>query len=276
MASLFIHWNPDPELFTLFGFPIRYYGLLFLIGILLSLKAIRHLFKQEAIPENEVDALTVYGMIGIVIGARLGHCLFYEPSYYLAHPLEMLLPISIQEDGSISYIGYRGLASHGGALGLLLALLFFARKTGHSKLLILDLIAIATGLAAGFIRLANFMNSEIIGSPTNQSWGVIFEQVDKFPRHPAQLYEALSYFIIFGILWYLYHKKRERYPHGSFFGIALILIFSARLMLEFTKQNQVSFEEGMTLNMGQLLSFPYILLGIGCMVYARRITNFQK
>lgn len=267
MILNYIHWNPDPEIVNIFGISIRYYGLLFAGGFILCIYILGWIFKKENIPSQNLEKLSIYGMIGILAGARLGHCLFYEPSYYLSHPLEMILPITIPPDGGIKFIGYQGLASHGGVLGLLIALYFYSRKTKHSMIDTIDLIAVVTGLSFGFIRLGNFMNSEIIGIPTTKPWGVIFEQVDIIPRHPAQLYEAISYFIIFAIMMILYKKMRDRLKNGFFFGLATVLFVTARFIIEFVKENQVGFEDRMTLNMGQLLSLPYIVVGIGFIIY---------
>ncbi len=267
MILNYINWNLDPEIINIFGFSLRYYGLLFAVGIFLSINVLGWIYKRENIPSEHLEKLTIFGVIGILVGARLGHCLFYEPSYYLSHPLEMILPIAFPPGGGVEFIGYQGLASHGGALGLLIALYFYSRKTKHSIIDTIDLIAIVAALGSGFIRLANFMNSEIIGMPTTKPWGVIFERVDNVPRHPAQLYEAISYFIIFAIMMILYKKMRDKLKNGFFFGLVLVLIFIARFVIEFVKEDQVGFEEGMTFNMGQLLSLPYILIGIGFMIY---------
>ena len=267
MILNYIHWNPDPEIINIFGISIRYYGLLFVSGLILCIYILGWIYKKENIPSNNLEKLTIYGMIGIIVGARLGHCLFYEPSYYLSHPLEMILPITFPSDGGIKFTGYQGLASHGGVLGLLIALYFYSRKTKHSMIDTIDLIAVVSGLSFGFIRLGNFMNSEIIGMPTTKPWGVIFERVDNLPRHPAQLYEAISYIIIFAAMMILYKNKRDRLKNGFFFGLGSVLFFIARFVIEFVKENQVGFEEGLTLNMGQLLSIPFILVGIGFMIY---------
>lgn len=267
MIMNYIHWNPDPELINILGISIRYYGLLFVSGLILSVYILSWIFKRENIPSEHLDKLFIFGMIGILVGARLGHCLFYEPSYYLSNPLEMILPITFPSGGGVKFIGYQGLASHGGALGLLIALYFYSRKTKHSMIDTIDLIAVVSGLGAGFIRLANFMNSEIIGMPTTKPWGVIFERVDNLPRHPAQLYETICYFIIFAIMMILYKKKRDKLKSGFFFGLVLVLIFTARFIIEFFKEDQVGFEDGMTFNMGQLLSVPYIVVGIGFIVF---------
>jgi len=271
----YINWNIDPEIINLFGISLRYYGVLFVSGLVLCVYILTWVFKKEGIPLANLDKLTIYGLIGIFVGARLGHCLFYEPSYYLSHPLEMVLPIAFPPDGGIKFIGYQGLASHGGVLGLLIALYFYSRKTKQSMIDIIDLIAVVAGLGFGFgfIRLGNFMNSEIIGIPTTQPWGVIFERVDNVPRHPAQLYEAIFYFIIFAIMMILYKKLRYRLKNGFFFGLATVLFVTARFIIEFIKENQVGFEDKMTLNMGQLLSIPFIIAGIGFIIYGLKKTK---
>jgi prolipoprotein diacylglyceryl transferase len=274
MILNYIHWNPDPEIVNIFGISIRYYGLLFVSGLILCIYILGWIYKRENIPSENLEKLAIYGMIGIIAGARLGHCLFYEPSYYLSHPLEMILPITFPPGGGVKFIGYQGLASHGGVLGLLIALYFYSRKTKHSMIDTIDLIAVVAALEFGFIRLGNFMNSEIIGIPTTKPWGVIFERVDNIPRHPAQLYEAISYFIIFMIMMILYKKMRDRLKNGFFFGLATVLCVTPRFTIEFVKENQVGFEDGMTFNMGQLLSLPYLVVGIGFIIYG--ITKTRK
>ena len=273
MSLNYIHWNPDPEIINIFGIPVRYYGLLFVSGLILCIYILRWIYKRENIPSENLEKLSIYCLIGILAGARLGHCLFYEPSYYLSHPLEIILPVTFPAGGGVKFIGYQGLASHGGALGLLIALYFYSRKTKHSMIDTLDLIAVVAALECGFIRLGNFMNSEIIGIPATKPWSVIFERVDNLPRHPAQLYEAISYFIIFTIMIILYKKMRARFKNGFFFGLATVLCFTARFIIEFVKENQVGFENGMTFNMGQLLSLPYLVLGIGFIIYGLRRTK---
>jgi prolipoprotein diacylglyceryl transferase len=267
MILNYINWNADPEIINVLGISIRYYGLLFVSGLILCVYILGRIHKIENIPYEHLEKLSIYSMIGILVGARLGHCLFYEPSYYLSHPLEMILPITFPPDGGIKFSGYQGLASHGGVLGLLIAIYIYSRKTKHSMIDTIDLIAVVAGLSFGFIRLGNFMNSEIIGIPTTKPWGVIFERVDNIPRHPAQLYEAISYFIIFTIMMLLYKKMRARLKNGFLFGLATVLFFTARFVIEFVKENQVGFEDKMTLNMGQLLSLPFIAVGIGFIFY---------
>src|SRR5690606_31181316 len=210
MIINYIHWNIDPEIYNLFGISLRYYGILFVGGLLLSIYILKWIYKKEGIPLDRLEMLSIYGMIGIIAGARLGHCLFYEPSYYLSHPLEIILPIQPTAGGGYKFSGFQGLASHGGALGFLIALYFYSRKTKHSMIDAIDLVAVVGAVVGIFIRLGNFMNSEIIGMPTTKPWGVIFERVDNVPRHPSQLYEAVSYFVIFMIRMILYKKIRER------------------------------------------------------------------
>jgi prolipoprotein diacylglyceryl transferase len=276
MISTYIHWNPDPEIINVFGISLRYYGLLFVGGLILCIVILSQIYKRENLPSGHLEKLAIYSLIGIIAGARLGHCLFYEPSYYLSHPLEMIFPIAFPPEGGIKIVGYQGLASHGGALGVLIALYFYSRKTKHAMIDALDLIAIVAGLSLGFIRLANFMNSEIIGLPTTKPWGVIFERVDNIPRHPAQLYEAISYFLVFGIMMILYRKMRDKLKNGVFFGLVVVLCFTARFLIEFLKENQVGFEDKMSLNMGQLLSLPYLLVGIGFIIYGLRKTKSKQ
>lgn len=267
MADNYIYWNVNPEIINIFGISIRYYGLLFVGGLILSIYILSKIFKLENIPPGYLEKLSLYGMIGIIIGARLGHCLFYEPSYYLAHPLEMILPIQQQPGGGFKFTGYQGLASHGGAIGMLIALIIYHIKTKQSMLKTIDLVSIVGPLAGCFIRLGNLMNSEIIGLPTTMPWAFVFARVDYIPRHPAQLYEAIAYFLIFLIMLFLYKKWRRKQLNGFFFGLTLTLVFVARFLIEFIKENQVDFEDNLTINMGQILSLPYILVGIVFMIY---------
>ena len=273
MTIDYINWNIDPEIVHLFGVSLRYYGVLFVGGLVLCIYILKWIFKNEDIPLTNLDKLSIYGMIGIFAGARLGHCLFYDPSYYFSHPLEMLLPIQRSAEGGYTFTGYSGLASHGGAIGLLIALIVYAKKTNESIIKTIDLIAVVAPLGGCFIRLANLMNSEIVGIPTNVPWAFIFVREDNLPRHPAQLYEAISYLLIFGLLFYIYKTKREKLQNGFFFGLSIALIFVARFFIEFIKEKQVPFEEQMKLDMGQLLSIPFILVGIGFIIYGLKKTK---
>lgn len=269
----FIHWHVDPELISIGSISIRYYGLLFVIGLYLGLYVVQRIYKTEKLPEKDLEKLMIYLLIGIIAGARLGHCLFYEPAYYLTHPLEMILPIAPTPDGGYKFAGYQGLASHGASIGIIIAILLYSRKTKTRPLVSFDHIAIVAPLTGAFIRLGNLMNSEIIGNPTEVSWAFIFERVDMLPRHPSQLYEAMAYLIIFAVVWYLYNKKREKLGEGAIFGLVLIGIFASRIIIEFTKRNQVDFEENLALNMGQWLSIPFVLLGLFLVLRARKIVK---
>jgi prolipoprotein diacylglyceryl transferase len=276
MAPNYIYWNVNPEIINIFGISIRYYGLLFVGGLILSIYILSKIFKLENIPPEYLGKLSIFGMIGIIIGARLGHCLFYEPSYYLDHPIEMILPLQQQPGGGFKFTGYQGLASHGGAIGVIIALIIYQRKTKQSMLKTIDLVSIVAPLAGCFIRLGNLMNSEIIGLPTTKPWAFVFARVDNIPRHPAQLYEAIAYFLIFLTMLLLYKNWREKLQNGFFFGLTLTLSFVARFLIEFIKENQVGFEENLVINMGQILSIPYILVGIAFMIYGLIKTSKPK
>lgn len=261
---LYITWNPSLEAFG----SVRWYSLCWLIGLALAYIIVRKLYKDQKLGDDKFEPLFFYCFIGILIGARLGHCLFYEPAYYLSsgtHFIEMLLPIHFMPEGGWKFTGYEGLASHGGTLGLMIALWLYVRKTKLSIWRVLDNIAIATPLTACLIRIGNLMNSEIIGKVTDVPWAFVFERVDMLPRHPGQLYEAIAYIILFFIGWHLYKRHAGKVGTGFFFGLCLTYIFTARFFIEYTKDIQVDFENGMLLNMGQLLSIPFIIIGIACM-----------
>ena len=269
----YINWNVDPVIFKIGTFSIAYYGLLFVGGLLLCSWILKKKIEKDKIPESTFVSLTYHCFLGIFIGARLGHCLFYDPVYYLSHPLEIILPFDL-EGGKFVFTGYRGLASHGGTIGLIIALILYSRKNKQSLIKTFDYLAIVAPLGACFIRLANLMNSEIIGKPTNVPWAFIFERVDSLPRHPAQLYEAIAYFSFFILIYQLQKTKKNLKP-GFLFGLVLFLIFTFRLFIEYIKERQVDFEESMLLNMGQLLSIPFIVVGLYFMfIYNRK--DFQK
>ncbi|MBQ4819751.1 prolipoprotein diacylglyceryl transferase [Aquimarina sp. MMG016] len=256
-----IHWDIDPEIFTLFGtFPIKYYGLFFVIGLLLAYEVVKRIYTSENIPVENLEKLSTYLFIGTLIGARVGHCLFYDFAYFSKHPLEILLPFQIT-DGNWRFTGFAGLASHGAAIGILTTIFLYIRKTKTPFLWLMDRVSIGIPVACAFIRLGNFMNSEIYGKPTEGNFGVIFVRDDMIPRHPTQLYEAFSFLVVFGLLSYLYKKKLFVRQNGFIFGVFLILMFTARFIIEFSKENQVAFENSMILNMGQILSIPFILMG---------------
>lgn len=345
LNPLFIHWNPDPEVINLFGISIRYYGLLWIIGLACAYLTVRQIYRDRRLTEESFDPLFFYCFFGILIGARLGHCLFYDPTHYYISSMrgitEMLLPIQFQPDGGWKFTGYEGLASHGGTAGMMFTLWLYCRKMKMHYIDVVDMIAIATPITACFIRLANLMNSEIIGMPTQMPWGFVFERITHLnghaipvePRHPAQLYEALAYLTLFIIMMVLYRSAMKKQgvehplrsaavtvlgipgkkqtagqkqgskqaprtdfttpssvaanaskkatdhtasqPHvldlghhrGFYFGLCLAFIFTFRFFIEFLKENQGSFEDAMTLNMGQKLSIPFILIGLYFMFF---------
>ena len=255
----YITWDVSPEILDTEYFSIRWYGLLFALGFLFGQQILIYIFKKEGKSERDVEVLTVYMVLSTVIGARLGHCLFYEPEYYLANPIKILK------------IWEGGLASHGATIGILFALWLYARKKkDQSYLWVVDRIVITVALAGCLIRLGNLMNSEIIGKPTDVPWAFIFTAVDQQPRHPAQLYEAISCFILFGFLFWLWNRRKAKTPEGSLLGIFLIYVFGLRFFYEFLKENQVDFENNMALNMGQWLSIPAVLAGIFVLMIATR------
>ena len=271
MELLYITWNPNAG----FG-PFRWYGLCWLIGLALAYLIVKRLYKEQKIKDELFDPLFVYCFIGILLGARLGHCIFYQPQDFLTSwqgIVEMVLPIHFLPDGSWKVIGYAGLASHGGTLGLMIALWLYVKKTKLSLWTVLDNIAIATGSMACCIRLGNLMNSEIIGKSTDVPWAFIFERVDLLPRHPGQLYEAIAYAILFGIMWYLHKKMPEKIGTGWYFGFCLAYIFTFRFFIEYTKEIQEAFEASLPIDMGQILSIPFIILGVWCMVRAKKVKS---
>ena len=264
----YIIWDPDTVAFHIGSYGIHWYALWWIIGLVGAYFMVRWLYKDQKLRDEDFDPLFIYCFFGIIIGARLGHCLFYEPDYFLSsgkHIVEMFLPIRFMEGGGWKFIGYQGLASHGGTLGLMIALWLYWRKTHLNLWQVLDDIAIATPITACCIRLGNLWNSEIIGKVTDVPWAFIFERVDQAPRHPGQLYESIAYFLFFFVGWYFYRQGKKKAGSGFFFGLCLTLIFTFRFFIEFTKDIQEPFEAGMPLDMGQILSIPFIILGLACM-----------
>jgi prolipoprotein diacylglyceryl transferase len=279
----YIVWDPDLVAFRLSFIVVRWYGLMWIIGLALAYFVVKRLYKEQKIKDELFDPLFIYCFFGILIGARLGHCLFYQPQDFLTSwqgIVEMLLPIHIGNNGSwwgetfgFFPTGYAGLASHGGTLGLMIALWLYVRKTKLSIWTVLDNIAIATGTTACFIRLGNLMNSEIIGKITDVPWAFIFEKVDAVPRHPGQLYEAIAYALLFFIMWALHKKMPEKIGTGWYFGFCLTYIFTFRFFIEYTKEIQEAFEASLPIDMGQILSIPFIIIGVYCMIKAKKAVN---
>jgi prolipoprotein diacylglyceryl transferase len=264
-SPLYVVWDFNPVLFTVGGFDIRYYGLMWALAIFIGAKFFDNFCKREQLSESVSESIFVYGTLGTIIGSRLGHCLFYEPQHYLAHPL-----------GIITEIRNGGMASHGAAIGLLIGLWLFSRRNRLPYIWSLDRIMIPVAIGGAGVRLGNLFNSEIIGCVTDVPWGFKFVRLyrnlplEAIPvQHPTQLYEALCYVVTFGLLLWLYYRRNIgiRRP-GLLFGVGLIGIFLTRFLIEFIKEDQEAFEQGMLLNMGQLLSIPFIVFGIGITVWA--------
>ena len=260
----YITWNPDQIICHLGPVALRWYSTCWLVGLLLAYLIVKHLYKAQKISEEKFDPLFLYCFVGIIVGARLGHCLFYQPDYFLSsgtHFIEMLIPMRQGMDGSWHFTGYEGLASHGGTIGIILGIWLYSKRHQLKNLWVWDTVSIAVPVTACFIRLGNLMNSEIIGKVTDVPWAFIFTRVDMYPRHPGQLYEAIAYACFFPILWYCWKKWPQRVGTGFFFGLDILLIFTFRFFIEYTKEIQEAFEAGLPFDMGQLLSIPFIALG---------------
>ncbi len=243
-------WNVNPVIFS-FGFlQLRWYGLFFVGSFLVGLYIIKDIFKKEGKETQPLEDWLIYALLGAIIGARVAHCLFYEPSYYLNHPLEIL------------YIWKGGLASHGGMVGAMIVFYLFSKKYNHSYIWFLSRMAIVGALAGFFIRMGNFFNSEILGKVTNVPWAIIFERYDNLPRHPVQLYESFSYLLIFIILYTIYKKSSFKTSTQIIPPLFLILIFGVRFILEFFKLKQANYSLDIPLTVGQLLSIPMIVIGV--------------
>lgn len=263
-----ITWTADPILFEIGSFQLRWYSLMFLVGFLGGYKIVEKIFKREGAPESWLGSLLIYVMLGTIIGARLGHVFFYEWDQYSQNPIE------------IFKVWEGGLASHGGTIGVIIAVILFSKFTTHRNVIwTLDRLAIAVAMVAGLIRLGNLFNHEIFGYATDMPWAFCFidnirawqagaEPIFTAPSHPTQIYEALCYFALFGLMMWLYWKKNAQERPGLLLGIFFSWVFGTRFFIEFVKNNQVAWEESMTLNMGQWLSIPFVLIGIALIIYA--------
>lgn len=263
----YITWDVNPELFTIFGREIRWYGLFWVIGLIVAVYIVQRIYNEEKLPQKWFDSLFMYMMLGIIVGARVGHCLFYEPAYYLANPIKIL------------YIWEGGLASHGGVLGIIIAVWLYSRNvTKKSMLWTFDRVIVPTGFTAAMIRLGNLMNHEIYGDVTSQPWGFRFienvgawkagvaQPIFSQPSHPTQIYEALVYFLVFAVTMYMFWNTDAKKKQGLLLGIAMIMIFLSRFFIEYIKEVQVESEILMRQNtgliLGQWLSIPFIIWGI--------------
>lgn len=274
----YITWNVDPEIFTvnLFGneFPIGWYGLFFALGFIIGQQILFYVFKKDGRPASDVEQLTIYVVVATVIGARLGHFVFYEWDFLMASPWEWFKRLVIPP--------FSGLASHGATIGILLALyLYSKKKVDQSFLWVVDRVVITVSLGGALIRLGNLMNSEIYGKPTDVPWAFLFVRetdpslLPVVPRHPTQIYEALFCVVLLIITYTLWRYRRHIIPEGFISGIFIILLFTFRFLVEFLKNDQVDFESAMALNMGQILSIPAVIAGILIMVYAYKKQGFR-
>ncbi|MFA5329086.1 MAG: prolipoprotein diacylglyceryl transferase [Prolixibacteraceae bacterium] len=257
----FIHWNVNPEIFHLGPLHVRWYGLFFAIGFLFGYNHGEKMFKHEGIDLKWLESLFIYLIVATVVGARLGHVFFYGWNYYSQHPIEIL------------YVWQGGLASHGGVLGIIIAMYIWSKRVSKRSILwVLDRVVVPSVFVAALIRLGNLMNSEIYGIATNLPWGMIFDRNhEEVAKHPTQLYESISYLITFAVLLYMYWKTKAKDYQGLLVGVFFVMVFSARFLIEFIKEDQEAFEKGMMLNMGQWLSIPFVLLGIFLIVRAVKI-----
>lgn len=249
-------WNVEPTIFKLGFLQLRWYGLLFVGSFILGLIIMKKIFIKEGKDASSLDNLLIYALVGAIIGARLVHCLFYEPNYYLNHPLEIL------------YVWKGGLASHGGMIGVIVGVYLYTKQNKLPFFWLLARMAIPGALTAAFVRFGNLFNSEILGKPSELSWAIVFEKVDNIPRHPVQLYEAFSYLIIFAILIVVYRKISPSFSTKLLPGLFLTLIFSVRFLLEYTKTEQATYSPSIPLTVGQMLSTPFIIFGVIWCIWA--------
>jgi len=256
----FIHWNVSPEIFSLGPIHVRWYGLLFAVGFLFGYNHGEKMFKHENIDLKWLESLFIYLIVATVVGARLGHVLFYGWDYYSQHPIEIL------------FVWQGGLASHGGVLGIIIAMIIWSRNVSKRSILwVLDRVVVPSIFVGALIRFGNLMNSEIYGMQTSLPWGFIFERNhETVAKHPTQIYESLSYLLTFGVLLYMYWKTKAKDYQGMLVGVFFIMVFTARFLVEFIKEDQEAFEATMSLNMGQWLSIPFILAGITLIILSIR------
>lgn len=270
MLLNFVHWNVDPVMFHLGSFGLRYYSLGFLFAFLLGYLVLNKMFAREKVEIKYLDTLVVWVFLAVLIGARLGHCFFYEPDYFCTadHWPEIILPFNLQTG---QFTGYQGLASHGAAIAIILTIWLYYRKFKINAWWLFDRLVIVVALGGFFIRLGNLFNSEIYGVQTSLPWGFIYERNGEVvPKHPTQLYESFSYLIIFLVCLWTYRKKEGKLHNGRLFGYWLVALFGVRFLIEFVKEEQVAFEQGMTLDMGQWLSIPFVIGGILLVVLSHK------
>ena len=266
MIANYIDWNPSPEIFKIGPLSIRYYSLMFVIAFMLGLHLMKKIFINDRIPVEKLDSMFIYVVVSTIIGARLGHFLFYDPAFLFEKPLEVILPFRFSP--KFEFTGFAGLASHGATIGIIIAMYIYSKKILKKPLLyILDRITVPVAAGAIFVRIGNLMNSEIIGKPTNSDYGFVFRKLgEDFPRHPAQLYESFGYVFVFLILWYIYWKTNKGNQMGFLLGSFLVMLWTVRFFVEFVKEAQVDERSEWILNTGQWLSVPFVIIGFYLMI----------
>ena len=265
MHALQIVWNPSSEGLEVFGFTIHYYSMMWMAAFILGWYLMKKIYNREGQSNEKLDALFIYSILGIMIGARVGHVVFYQADLILQDPLSIFLPFKFA--GGFEFTGFRGLASHGAAIGMIISMYLYNKKIlKKSVVWILDRVVIPVALGAIFVRIGNFFNSEMIGKPADESlpWAIVFGKMDNVARHPGQLYEAFGYVFVFLILWFLYWKTKKSEQIGFLFGLFLVLLMTVRLFVENFKIEQVTGREDwiFSLNTGQALSIPFIFIGL--------------
>ena len=276
MHALQIVWDPTSEGLEIFGFTIHYYSMMWMAAFIIGWYIMKKIYKHENQTEDKLDSLFIYSVLGIMIGARVGHVVFYQSELILEDPLSIFLPFKFA--GGFEFTGFRGLASHGAAIGMIISMYLYNKKVLKKTVIwILDRVVVPVALGAIFVRIGNFFNSEMIGKPADESlpWAIIFKDFDNIPRHPGQLYEAFGYVFVFLILWFLYWKSKKSEQSGFLFGLFLVLLMVVRLIVENFKIAQVDGREDwlFTLNTGQVLSIPFVLIGIYFMFFYKPKTS---
>lgn len=260
----YIIWDLRPEVFSFSPLP-RWYGVMWGVGVILSYQVMSYIYRKEGKTDRQFSDLTLFVLLGTLIGAHLGHVLFYDPIHYWNHPEDML-PFKFSDGFQLT--GISGLASHGGGVGILIAIGLYCKKHNLGYLWVADRLAIVAALTGAFIRLGNLFNSEIYGEPTSVSWAFVFSNVDQHPRHPTQLYEAIMYFVLFVLLFINYKSKYIHFPKGMTLGVFVTVLFTFRFIIEFLKVDQEVINYGLSINAGQILSLPYVIIGILLIVWS--------
>jgi phosphatidylglycerol---prolipoprotein diacylglyceryl transferase len=258
----YIIWNADPVLFRLGNVVVRWYPVLLVLSFYISYLFVDHIFEREKVSKTTMHSFGIFIIAGLLIGGRLVHCLFYEPEYYLKFPLDIIKPWRGELGNGAKFVGYRGMSGHGSVIGIILGIVINAVRTRTSIIWMIDRIAIFGPLIGLFVRIGNLFNSEILGTSSTLPWAFIFKRVDRTPRHPVQIYEALAYLIIFIISWEYYKRHAGKEKPGAILGLVLVLVYISRFLLEFFKADQSRIESTMRLNMGQVLSIPFIIIGL--------------